>query len=382
VTAENAPLRLLLLRWVDDALARIERTVDIPRTRQGRMLRVLAPDPDGDADAPGEAETYQELEHNGVAQVLLLRHATRMERSVARQALCRLAIYGYVLDHAESRSPAVPFAEWVWRDIPAAVPDWLWRGLAGYLDANARADSSEQAATAWREGGLPTLAAFLRAGGNPAFSDAEDSEALKRAYEIMLVNWLITFPRHGELFDRLFAQLASGDALTPEWVCQCLPDCETVTDLGEQWDAWMLVQRRRIPAPGETRESDIQRLEQELVLRRGDPGIPADSDFPESGRFDALLDFRRERWMRGFVAIKTHALRSLALGRGDAYRGVIDAYCEFLDALGRRARSKQLEARLQEAERRYAAFGSVADNAAEGDGNREMGWLDDEAPSP
>ena len=366
VASTNNADKLVMLRWADDRIGRMERLTNIPRGSVGPTLRIsLLPAQPG---VP-EVSTEQQLESGEVVQRLVLRgNGGLPERAAVDEALCRLLIYGYVLDHWDSVSAGRDVGRWVQRDVPAAVPTWIWRGLAGCLEPSTRAASSDRVVAAWHTGQLVPLVGFLRAGGRivPLGLNAADAagEDLLRAYETMAMLWLLGQPEPASRLDTLFAALAAGESITPNFLAATMPDVDTVVDLEEQWDAWILAQGRIIYRPGQTRPADIIRLGDELALTRGLDGIPSGAEFPASGTMRDLLAHRDAPWIPTFASAKTLRLRTLALGRDAMFQNVVERYCAYLKALGERRNVKRLESLLGGAEGGMVTEGNAGGQAA------------------
>lgn len=345
--------RLGLLRWAEDSLARTEKLTGIARTRPGRILRIVVePGGRGGRDEIGAAVS-QHREGNGVVQVVRLDGVDGLERTVFDAALCQVAVWGYVVDQWEGVRAGHDEARWIATQIPEATPAWLWQGLCGCLQPARRAEAADLLRRTWDHGRLEPLVPFLRRGGAP---DPNAEPALGAAYATTLVGWLMELPQRDARFDRLFAAIAAGDPLTPELLAETLPDCESVVDLEDQWDRWLLAQDRRIYTPGVTRASDVVRLREELTLVRGVLGVPNRDPIPVQFDARALIAWRREPWVWAFGNAKALRLRTLALGRDDDFRHVVDAYSAYFDGLAARKRARALRGLLDAADAALAAY--------------------------
>lgn len=332
VIATNSAEKLEVLRWAGERITRVERMTQISRNTPGISLRfVLLP---ADATLP-PLSAEQNVEDGKVVQRLIMRGM--VTRTAADEHLCQLLMLGYMLDHWEGVKADRNKSQWVEQDLPAILPVWMWRGLAGCLEPESRAVSSDRVAAAWRSGQLVPLVPFLRAsaGAAPASPLPLPDEPLQSAYATMLMHWLLSMPESDVLLDALCADLAAGDPITPERLADVLPNCPSVIDLEERWDACMLSQARSIHMLGETRRSDVARLEEALRLARGADGIPRKSGFPAHGSLEDLAAHRDARWLPGVVNVKTVQLRMLALGRGEEFREVVEQYCTYLAGLRR-----------------------------------------------
>lgn len=378
ILADNGPAKITLLRWAADDLSRLVRLTGIQRVQDGRRLRLILVNAGTSTNAPSAwtLESRDGVDEAGLLVQSLfipdypallrdfgpLRSDLSLSRSPGRvaadQALCRLLIHGYIVDHRDSGLAGTAYASWVRDRVPGVTPAWLWRGLDGCLDPGARAAASDALCDEWESGRLIPLVTFLRNGGSIAGPGAAPaSPELQSAFEVMLMAWLLSLPQPDQRLDCLFARLAQERALDSQMFMPCIPDCASAADLEERWDAWLLSQKRMIYRPGVTGERDVARLREELLLRRGAPGIPSSAElFPERGGFRELLAFRKAPWVPTLAGAKTIRLRTLALGRGETYQAAVGAYCDFLGALGRRARLRKLEALLGAAERSMAAL--------------------------
>ncbi len=341
--------RLGLLRWAEESLARSEKLTGITRTRPGRVLRIAVEAGGGGREVG--AAVSQHREGDGVVQVLRLDGVDGLERLVFDEALCQVAVWGYVLDQWEGVREGRDEDRWVSEQIPAATPTWLWQGLAGCLQPARRAEAADLVRRAWDHGRLEPLVPYLRRNGIPDPTAMGSGDPARRAaYATMLVGWLLELPERDARWDRLCGAIAAGDALTPEFLAATLPACATVVDLEDQWDRWLLAQERRIYTPGVTRASDLGRLREELILVRGVLGVPNRDPIPVQFGARELMAWRREAWVWAFGNAKALRLRTLALGRDDAFRHVVDSYAAYFDGLAAKARARTLRRLLATAE--------------------------------
>ena len=78
--------------------------------------------------------------------------------------------------------------------------------------------------------------------------------------------------------------------------------------------------------------------------------MPMSNGWNQRGDFRDMIEHRRAAWITPFVESKKLSLRTLALGKDNEFQSVVDAYCRFLDALGRGKGRRRLEKLLNEAD--------------------------------
>jgi len=234
---------------------------------------------------------------------------------------------------------------------PGPLPAWLWRGLAGNLDAGLRARNSEMVLARWQRGQVISPAELLGngTGARPAVGTAEEAD--HRAACGLWVKWLLSLPNGRRLFSDLLRHVGEGGTATPDWLILRLPGCASSADLDEQWDKWILRQRRVVYRPGEVTRQVVDQLRGELLLYPGQSGIPLNCGSPERIELHELIDRRGSPWIPAFVRGKCASLRVLAIGRGEEFGAVVESYCRFLTGLPGRSSKKRLTQLLQKARR-------------------------------
>lgn len=343
--------QLVVLRWAQDLILRVEALTGITRTTHDRTLGITIGD--RTPEAPASADALQAHIDGRIEQRLRISGLATLEPRVLDVALCGLLVWGYVLDHGDGLGSLTNVGAWVATDVPAAVPGWFILGVSGNLFPDGRAGSSERIWQAWRQGHLPSLATFLR---NPDTSlppdaiGATNAPSLAQDYATLVVEWLAAQAPRAHRFDRLFARLASGGALSPEWLAADMADGQGVADLEERWDRWMLTQPRRILAPGTTRAADVRRLQAELMLTRGHQGVPDEAALPLRFPISDLAAHAGARWIPNVANARILKLRTLALGRGPEFQQTVEAWCRYLEAMARGARPRRVTPLLAAAE--------------------------------
>ena len=165
------------------------------------------------------------------------------------------------------------------------------------------------------------------------------------------MTWVLSQPEKGECLRRVFERVAAGDPLSAQWFVPFVPGCATVADLDEQWDRWILQQKRVVYDPGLVMSDVIRQIEAQLTLYPGDSGIPLSTNLNERIEIRDLVARRKETWIAGVAQDRAMRLRVLSAGRGQELRDVVEAYCEFFEALGKnRTRVKTLEDLLAKAQ--------------------------------
>jgi hypothetical protein len=224
------------------------------------------------------------------------------------------------------------------------VPAWLSLGTARNLRRAMRAEDTEIANRARKQGRLPGPADLLGMSHG-------DADPVTRAGCGLLVSWILSQPDRSGVMEDAFGRLAGGSSLTVDWLLGILPTCETVADLDAAWDEWVLRQRRTVYRPGTIREDTLDLLRAELLIHPGDFGIAQpEADEARPLRLRDLIAQRGAGWLQAAVENKLARLRLLAVGRGEALLDVTERYCAFLEGVAAGEGAEELNALLREAE--------------------------------
>jgi len=219
------------------------------------------------------------------------------------------------------------------------VPLWFARGLATLADSEWREICFGRVETLVMSGSLrPVLELLEDGGGEPRVST-------------MLAAWLLETRRNG--YARLHGALAqgaawSGAALLEHWLDMEPPAAQ------ESWDLWLQHCRSKVFNPGTSVEEVWGRLRQLLYVYPVDTGLLA-GDVQRGKTFAELAEMPPSPWRKRAADQRLMALRTSAIGRDNVYKEVVEAYCDFLDALLKNEPLERLRARLSSAEARYLA---------------------------
>jgi hypothetical protein len=328
VTGPDANANMELSIWADDFAGRVEKLVGLTMPFENRTFNIIVSV--GTNSGPGVVSGTQQLNNNQLVQRLFIEDYTNAVREDAEAVFCRLLLNGYVAE----RKPSTANKQ------PLSVPRWLAEGVAQNLSPSARARSTKYVLEKWQNAQLATLAYFL---------DGANDQPVDRPMAGILVTWLLTLPEKSGLFEKFFECLAGGGAITRERLVTCVPDCESTADLNEKWENWLLKQRLMVFRPGKAPPEIVNQLQSELLLYRGESGIPMKSNVFERITYNELIGESNSPWIPALVQSKSASLRFLALGRGEEFGAVVESYCRFFAALAQNKSRKQLEKLLKTA---------------------------------
>ena len=224
------------------------------------------------------------------------------------------------------------------------IPPWFARGLAALADSRRREASLGEVEALMMAGRVGAVSELLGDGGPPGTAT-------------MLVAWLMETNRNG--YAQLHAALAdgaawSGELLLEKWLGMAPPAAQ------ESWDLWLQHCRAMVVFDPGTAEPDPatpriwERLKQLLYVYPVDTAMPGE-DAQRGKTFSELAAMPPSPWRRRAAESRMMELQKSAIGRDAVYRGVIEAYCDFLGALLKNERPEKLRALLSIAEARYLA---------------------------
>ena len=335
VEAPDGFTRQVLMRWAEQTAGRIEQVTGLSLPFENRIVRIVVRQ--GGSAGSNEVSITQARSIGTLVQSLLLPGSEAGILSDAREPLCRLLLAGFLPGRAGKGQPSASGA-------PSSVPCWLSMGIAGNLHPTVKARNSAKVLRRWSAGQLTPIAELLKA-------QTEAGEDPDKAVCGAFMTWVLSQPEKGECLRRVFERVAAGDPLSAQWFVPFVPGCATVADLDEQWDRWILQQKRVVYDPGLVMSDVIRQIEAQLTLYPGDSGIPLSTNLNERIEIRDLVARRKETWIAGVAQDRAMRLRVLSAGRGQELRDVVEAYCEFFEALGKnRTRVKTLEDLLAKAQ--------------------------------
>jgi len=223
------------------------------------------------------------------------------------------------------------------------VPLWFARGLATLADDtpdHSRRGTCFAAVEALQmSGSLRPVPELLEDGGG--------------AHEVstLLAAWLVETRRNG--YAPLSAALANGAAWSETLLLEKWLEMEPHA-AQESWDLWLHQCRSKVFKAGVVEAGVWERLRHLLYVYPVDTATLA-GDAQRGMTFAELADMPFSPWRRRVAIQRAVALRASAVGRDNVYKEVVEAYCDFLDALQKNESSKSLRARLSSAEARYLA---------------------------
>lgn len=251
----DAPTRLAVNRWAEETADRVEKRLGFDLPFEDRLLRLVLIE--GADDTAPRLDTAQGILGGRFVQRLTVVNYAAAAGEDLDEAFCRLVLTG----------PG-----------GARVPAWLSWGVAQNLDTKLRARNGRHVLARRQAGDSPLLVDFLRRDGG-ASPD--------RGYCGLLVAWLSALPQRAQRFRRVLDRVSGGKPISPEWLLTQVPGCESVVQLEERWDEWILRQKRVVYVPGRvTRGLPPDPRDAGQLLSPGAFGTSVDADQGEGAHED------------------------------------------------------------------------------------------------
>ena len=345
VTGMDRVGAMWLAHWADKTLSRTSQFLGFELEGPDGLIHISLRE--AGEQAPGTVMAAQGVVGGRLAQRLVIVDMESAPREAAEEALCALLLGRHVLALWLKGQGGVSGAAEAEERL-RATPPWLATGVAQNLHPQIRARNSRAVLDRWQRGELPSLAALLSNVGDDAAAEPRERARAVRvvgaggtgagldvATAGMLVGWLAAEPGSELRSKAMLARLAEGGDVSRGWLATVVPGCDTAGDLDDRWDAWILRQKRTIYQPGVTTPDALQWLESELLLYRGESGIPLTlaADVTSRVGLGDLIEARGSEWVRTVARNKSARLRLLSVGRGRALKATVDAYCRYFDAL-------------------------------------------------
>jgi len=348
VSGADGLQNIRLLRRLADMAEAIETLTGLPPTATpDRRLHVLiAPTPDARRPTPSHSPSPlsppPSLRHTRVAgqliqQVILPDYATA-ESTVGRETCCA-ALLGLYLPQPLTGSC----------DDAFGLPAWLLEGVADVLTVDARQNTLDNALRAWQQGRMPGPRQFMGSAARQAGAAGEEDDAQRRLAQAAWVLWVADSDERAVRFRALFAHLAAGQPLDAEWFAEYAVN----GDLDEQWDRWMLDQRRFVRRLGILTTADLDTLHTEWLVIPGRYAVPVTIDVKGATPYTALLPYREAAWFSAAIREKRFRIERLAFGRPANFQRLVADYARILDGLEQGERPHQLAAMVAAAQTRH-----------------------------
>jgi len=359
----NSLENLELRQWAEDVAVRVARTVgaELPHG-EARVIRITINN--DDPVSSGRVMAEEGMEKGVFVRRLKIYNYEKIGRSEANEALCKSLLGGYVayrhpkpVDSVDEVSSAAYMGT-----NSLSLPGWFYRGMSRYIYQDMRAVDVDAVLRVWKNGRLKPFPEFLNG------VEVEKDYPYAPVYTI-IVAWIESLPDRHEIFSKMFDQLASGGALSPDWFAKNIPGCHSVSDVDEQWENWIIKQWRVVHRLGVATALQVEQLKERLVLQQGDVGIPLSPNSTRRITFKSLTEMKSDEWLQAVLKSKIWELRLLGMGKGRNFNDVVDAYCRFLDAVSAGKRASYVkdlldkaDKNLEELEAKVAESGSTGDD--------------------
>lgn len=208
------------------------------------------------------------------------------------------------------------------------VPKWLTDGIAQNMYAEMRKRNSETMLGKWQSGEMIPLQGLLQD------SSPDASEESVRMGRGLLVGWLLSFGKDFDALGKTLDWLVKHGKVDSDDMGHLL-ETAGVADPDRGWDMWMLKQKRTVYLPGETPVSDLAWLKRQLLIYPEDFGIQLSDEMNRQLGPEDLIGLKKHEGVRAIVKSRFVELHLKAAGKGEAFRGVVEAYCNFLDGVAR-----------------------------------------------
>lgn len=355
VSGGDNALKLVMLKWLERTTEQVTGLVGLDMPFDRRSLWVVLREESN--SRTGRVSISSTIMNADLVQRITITNHELADARDARDALCRLLLEAYVLEHLRSDETRTGERRWRLPSQAPSIPRWLWQGLSLNLFSSERQRISGAVLDLWQKGRIPSLADTLA--GPARTADASSAEATSEEREAAcgtLVAWFADQQDRGRRFAAVFQRVAASQPLDTEWMAKIIPGCASPADLEQAWDTWLLKQRRIVYEPGTLSKSMMEQLDAALLLYPGFSGIRWSEGAPDTLTMRGMITMPPGEGRAAVALARADALRSLSLGRSDRLRGVTDAYCAFLHAVAENRPRKEIEELLDEAEALHATL--------------------------
>ena len=312
VSGPQASANAYLLEAVQLQRTAMEALLRLPLPFHGQRIRLqVLPPAREELDDDQEVLLRTEFVLGDLTHRLMLPNYESAFSPTAREALIYALLSVYVVD--AGRGNTVPF-----------LPPWFWQGVMHVLHPDDVKITLDYLDVLWRSGRVPPLAQFLR--------DAQEDrlEAEDAIFAGALVHWLASRPSHERIMPQLLTAFARQEPIDVDWLRARLG-----ADPDEQFDRWILAQRRIVRGVGTVLPSHVEQLQEAILLYPGQHGIPRSAAVPWGAQLHTLVAYRDRTWFQEAVQQRRSSLQLLLQGRPARFQEIVDAFIAVLDGVAR-----------------------------------------------
>jgi hypothetical protein len=311
--ADNA----MLGRWAEATIRGVEGFlgVSVP-FRPLEIIRVSANQ--GEPLAEGRI-----LKSQGIVNGLLHQKLVLMNPELVTQEELREALVDFLVTRCASESPSE--AGTVVETV--RIPAWLAAGVAGNIDAAARAARGE----AFMQ---PNDAGVLRVADIVSASDPIGTGTTKakrfRNDAGWLVAWLDTLLQQKNGWSPILDRLASGSEITLDWLSDSVIGERTARAVEKRWELWFSDQAELSRSWQAVDFGEVIELKRRLEVYPADYGVQPAANLPARVSPADLIPYRGQPWARTAASRARWELERFAVGKPEALNEVVQRYDEFL----------------------------------------------------
>jgi len=334
IVGTNTTQLIPISRWSDEVAEKAERILRIKMDFREREFRIVVDA--GDRYQSGRVQHIAGFSKGIFVQKLLIENPEAIDWEEVLEVFCSLLLDGQTVAQAKSSRPEV-------RRVPA-VPAWFSTGLAHNLDPALKSRDRRIVMNWGRAGALPPFSSVVK------WHVLPDGRSMEKAISTAAVEWLLSLPDSAKCIEMLFSRLASGDAVSAEWIATLFPDCRTVEVLDGIWQARLDGERLVIADTGASSALAVEMLKDQLAIRALELGIPVDTNMSMVIEMKDLVAMKEKDWLPAFCVTKATQIRLSAGAGSPELLDAVEKYCVFLEALKNRRHDAKLLALLAEAD--------------------------------
>lgn len=335
VTGLDGGQAISVSRWADDVSVKLERATRSRMSFRNREFRIRV---SAGSDLPAGRVGFNERFSEGkFLQELVVENPGAADWEDVLEVYCTLLLNG------QTAAVGAGGAVGRWRSTEK-VPAWLAVGLAHCIDPVLKS-RDRRIVLEWRKSGkVPPFAEILK------WHVLPPGRSREKAACTMAVAWLLSLPDAASRFRLIQERLAANEVLTCEWMVAQIPGSLSVEQAENLWTKRIENERQVISDPGVLFPDALESLKDQLVIRRGEYGVPADTNLPAVIELKTLVGMKKSEWIPTFCRAKSVGIKMASVHGSAEVREVGDAYCGFMSLLGEGGRDSRLLSLLARAD--------------------------------
>ncbi|NKB23003.1 MAG: hypothetical protein GKR87_01110 [Kiritimatiellae bacterium] len=306
---------LELIVWAEDVASRIEKRFG-PLSFFQRSNPLIISAQNDFSMTQAKVIKLQNKTRSPLTQKLIIMNPDRVDEEDVLEGLCWLLMNRYLMAYQSS-----PMHK---REL-GTVPDWFATGIAQNLYPIQKKRNRQAIARLTEEGPIYSVSEILEMESLPY------GQWRQKLYCGILCAWFDEQKGSLQWIPSAYKQWATGKPLTPEWLARQIGGIDSVQQLENKWQAWLLaLSTKKSTELGSLTVDDIVELRQILHLKnkKWTLYIPENLDKPRT--LKTLVELKKLTWVKKLGRQLEMEIERIAVGKSSEFQKVVQQYQRLL----------------------------------------------------